>query len=68
MTNPHGKWDAYISAQKQREREKQDDHPASKIRAGESEAELRKLKELAEKTPPEDQQLTFWQRVFSKRV
>jgi len=65
MTNPHDKWTLYIAAQKQRERKKQDDHPAAKICANESEAELRKLKDLAEKTSPQAEQLTFWQRVLS---
>lgn len=67
MTNPHDKWDSYIAAHKQREREKQDDHPTAEIRASESEAELRKLRDLAEKTPPQGEQLTFWQLVFCKR-
>ena len=47
MTNAHDKWESYIEAQKQRKREKK----AAKIRARKSEAKLRKLKELAEKTP-----------------
>ena len=67
MTNPHDKWNLYIAAQKQREREKQDDHSDAENRAHESEAELRKLKDLAEKMPAQGEQLTFWQRVFCKR-
>lgn len=67
MTNPHDKWNLYIAAQKQREREKQDDHSDAENRASESKAELRKLKDLAEKMPAQGEQLTFWQRVFCKR-
>lgn len=67
MTNPHDKWKLYIAAHKQREREKQDEHPTAEIRASESEADLRKLKDFAEKTSLQAEQMTFWQRVLSKR-